>query len=109
GSPRSRRRATQNAPASASRIALDSPPLSGLEPAPVGEGDLLAGDELEQDGLSVGVQLPSSLQGGNDVGGLLDALGLAAHRAAHFGGASPAVPPAVAGGRNDERRPPECH
>src|SRR5882672_5577822 len=45
----------------------------------VGELDLLAGDEFEQHGAAVGVQLASALQRGDDFRRLLDALGVAAH------------------------------
>src|ERR1700682_3153310 len=53
------------------------------EPAPVRERDLLAGDEFEQHGLPFRVHLPGALDGRGDLCGLLDALGIPAHRAAH--------------------------
>src|SRR6266853_394257 len=59
------------------------------EPAPVRERDLLAGDELDQHGLPFRVHLPGALDGRGDLCGLLDALGLSAHRAV-FASVAPA-------------------
>ena len=51
-------------------------PLRVLKRAAVGELDLLASDELQQDGAAVGVHLAGALERGDDLGGLLDALGV---------------------------------
>src|SRR2546422_971298 len=67
-----------------------------LQRAPVGEGDLFAGDELEEHGLPARVRLPGALQGGDDVARLLDPLRLAAHRATHLGVVPTDIPGPIA-------------
>src|SRR5260370_21285469 len=73
------------------------------EPAPVRERDLLAGDEFDQHGFPFRVHLPGALDGRGDLCGLLHALGLTAHPAAHVRVAPAGVPRAVAGMRDDQR------
>src|SRR6266567_4754702 len=79
------------------------------EPAPVRERDLLAGDELDQRGLPFRVHLPGALDGRGDLRGLLDALGLPAHRAAHVRVAPADVSRAVAVVGDDQRVPLDRH
>src|SRR5262245_43080854 len=79
---------------------LDPPP--GLEGSPVRELDLLAGDELEEDGLTVLVHLARPLEGGDDLGRFLHPLGVTAHGPAHVRVVPPDVARAVAVVRHHE-------
>src|SRR5215470_4292209 len=55
-----------------------------LQRTPVGEGNFLTGNELQQHGLTLVVRLASPLNGRDDLGGRLDALSLAAHGPPHI-------------------------
>src|SRR5439155_17388651 len=76
---------------------------SSLQGATVRELDLLARDELDQDGPAVLVHLSGALEGGSDLRRLLDPLGITAHRPAHVGVVTADVARAVAIVRDDER------
>src|SRR6266850_6772617 len=77
------------------------------EPAPVRERDFFAGDEFEQHGRPFRVHLPGALDRRGDLCGLLDALRITAHRAAHVRVTPADVPRAVAVMRDDQRVPLE--
>src|SRR5437879_11360003 len=79
------------------------------EPAPVRERDFLAGDEFEQHGRPFRVHLPGALDRRGNLCGLLDALGITAHRAAHVRVAPADVPRAIAVVRDDQRVPLDRH
>src|SRR5262245_52079308 len=74
-----------------------------LKRASVRELDLLARDELEKHGPPAVVHLPGALESRNDLGRLLDPLGVAAHGPAHVGVMATDVARAIAVVRHDER------